>query len=120
MKKKKTTIADVFLDILSRSQDEGTKIMAERIKATIKAPEISELINICVINAMGYKSIIKESVVDIAIDGIIDFVHSEIDSSNLSKEERFKEKNSYKVFAKGLGSILKKRLIETKQLVLTK
>ena len=116
MKDQKITIADIFLEILSHSQDEGTKTMAELIKAIIKTPEISELVNICVINAMGYKSIIKESVVDTAVDGIIDFVHSEIDSSNLLEEEKSKEKNSYKVFAKELKNLLKKRLKETKQL----
>ena len=58
--------------------------MAERIKAAIKSPEILELVNICVINALGYKSKISSKTVDNAIDSIVSFVHSEIDSSNLS------------------------------------
>ena len=32
--------------------------MAERIKAAIKSPEILELVNICVINALEYKLIV--------------------------------------------------------------
>ena len=42
--------------------------MAERIKAAIKSPEILELVNICVINALGYKSKISSKTVDNAID----------------------------------------------------
>ena len=53
--------------------------MAERIKAAIKSPEILELVNICVINALGYKSKISSKTVDNAIDSIVSFVHSEID-----------------------------------------
>ena len=44
--------------------------MAERIKAAIKSPEILELVNICVINALGYKSKISSKTVDNAIDSI--------------------------------------------------
>ncbi len=33
MENKKITLADIFLDILSKSKDEGAKLMAERIKA---------------------------------------------------------------------------------------
>ena len=56
--------------------------MAERIKAAIKSPEILELVNICVINALGYKSKISSKTVDNAIDSIVSFVHSEILASN--------------------------------------
>ena len=87
--------------------------MAERIKAAIKSPEILELVNICVINALGYKSKISSKTVDNAIDSIVSFVHSEIDSSNLSE----KEKNSYKHFAKSLGKILKENLQVAQQLI---
>ena len=47
--------------------------MAERIKAAIKSPEILELVNICVINALGYKSKISSKTVDNAIDSIVSF-----------------------------------------------
>ena len=55
MENREITLADIFLDILSESQDKGAKLMAERIKAAIKSPEILELVNICVINALGYR-----------------------------------------------------------------
>ena len=80
--------------------------MAERIKAAIKSPEILELVNICVINALGYKSKISSKTVDNAID-----------SSNLSDNDKEKEKNSYKHFAKSLGKILKENLQVAQQLI---
>ena len=117
MKNRKITLADIFLDILSESNDEGTKLMAERIKAAIKSSEILDLVNICVINALGYKSKISSKTVDDAIDGIISFVHSEIDSSSLSDEHKDIEKNSYKHFAQSLGEILKKNFRASQQLI---
>lgn len=117
MENKEITMANIILNTLSLFHEEGMKIMVGRIQAAIKTPEISELVNICIINANGGKSIIKECAVDTAVDGIIDFVHSEIDSSNLSEYEKSKEKKSYKCFAKKLGNILKEKLKETKQLV---
>ena len=101
MENREITLADIFLDILSESQDKGAKLMAERIKAAIKSPEILELVNIC----------------DNAIDSIVIFVHSEIDSSNLSDNDKEKEKNSYKHFAKSLGKILKENLQVAQQLI---
>ena len=83
MENREITLADIFLDVLSKSQDKGAKLMAERIKAAIKSPEILELVNICVINALGFKSKISSKTVDDAIDGIISFVHAEIDSLSL-------------------------------------
>ena len=71
MENREITLADIFLDVLSKSQDKGAKLMAERIKAAIKSPEILELVNICVINALGFKSKISSKTVDDAIDGII-------------------------------------------------
>lgn len=38
MENREITLADIFLDILSESQDKGAKLMAERIKAAIKSP----------------------------------------------------------------------------------
>ena len=80
--------------------------MAERIKAAIKSPEILELVNICVINALGYKLKISSKTVDNAID-----------SSNLSDNDKEKEKNSYKHLAKSLGKILKENLQVAQQLI---
>lgn len=117
MNNREITLADIFLNILSESQDKGAKLMAEQIKAAIKSPEILELVNICVINALGYKSKIINKTVDDAIDGIISFVHSQIDSSSLSDEHKDIEKNSYKHFAQSLGEILKNNLQASQQLI---
>ena len=117
MENREITLANIFLDVLSKSQDKGAKLMAERIKAAIKSPEILELVNICVINALGYKSKISSKTVDNAIDSIVSFVHSEIDSSSLSDDHKDIEKNSYKHFAKSLGKILKENLRVAQQLI---
>ena len=117
MENRKITLADIFLDVLSKSDDKGTKLAAERIKAAIKSPEISELLNVCVVNALGYRTTIKSKTVDNAVDGIISFVHAEIDNSNLSDSERESEKESHKYFAKYLGDGLKDHLRATGQLL---
>ena len=90
MENREITLADIFLDVLSKSQDKGAKQMAERIKAAVKSPEILKLVNICVINALGFKSKISSKTVDDAIYGIISFVQAEIDSSSLSEDDKVK------------------------------
>lgn len=67
---KKITLADIFLDILAKSQDKNTKLMAERMKVAIKSPEISELVNVCVTNALGYKTKIKTKTVMMRLMGL--------------------------------------------------
>ena len=118
MENRKITLADIFLDVLSKSDDKGTKLAAERIKAAIKSPEISELLNVCVVNALGYRTTIKSKTVDNAVDGIISFVHAEIECSNLSDENKKREKESHKSISKTLGEILKAHLQATGQLLL--
>lgn len=117
METKGITLVDIFLDILSESQDKGAKLMTERTKAAIKSPEILELVNICITNTLGYRFKISSKTVDDAIDGIISFVHSEIDCSSLSEDQKGTEKNSYKHFAKSLGEILKENLQARQQLI---
>lgn len=93
MENRAITLADIFLDVLSKSDDKGTKLAAERIKAAIKTPDISELLNICVVNALGFKATIRSKIVDNAIDGIISFVHAEIECSNLSAENKERKRS---------------------------
>ena len=40
MENRKITLADIFLDVLSKSNDKETKLTAERIKTAIKSPDI--------------------------------------------------------------------------------
>lgn len=117
MEKRDITLADIFFEILAKSRDQRTKFMAKQIKAAIKTPVISELVNICVINILGFKYKIREKVVDDAVDGIINLVQSNIDCSNLSDKDKELEKELYKHFAKGLGEALKENLRETQQLI---
>ena len=114
---KKITLADIFLDILAKSQDKNTKLMAERIKVAIKSPEISELVNVCVTNALGYKTKIKTKTVNDALDGIITFVHSEIDESDMAESDKEKEKSSYQLFTKELGKVLIEYFRKNDQLI---
>ena len=117
MENRKITLADIFLDVLSKSDDKETKLAAERIKTAIKSPDIWELLNICVVNALGFRAKIKSKTVDHAVDGIISFVHAEIESSNLSTENKERGKNSQKVICKALGEALKDQLRATEQLL---
>ena len=117
MENRKITLADIFLDVLSKSNDKGTKLAAERIKTAIKSPDISELLNVCVVNALGFRAKIKSKTVDHAVDCIISFVNAEIDNSNISDCEKEREKESHKYFAKYLGDYLKDHLRATGQLL---
>ena len=57
------------------------------------------------------------NIVDNAIDGIISFVYAEIECSNLSAENKGKEKESQKFISKALGEALKDHLRATGQLL---
>lgn len=115
---RKITLADIFLDVLSKSEDRRTQVLAERIKAAIKLPEILELVNVCVVNAMGMKCSISNKTVNRAVDGIIAHVHSEIDMENISDEEKIRNKADYKSFAECLRSIILENLNNSGQLII--
>ena len=72
---------------------------------------------ICVVNALGLRAEIKSKTVDHAIDGIISFVHAEIECSNLSAENKEREKESQKFISKALGESLKDHLRAIGQLL---
>lgn len=44
MENRTITLADIFLDVLSKSDDKEMKLATERIKAAIKSPFISEFL----------------------------------------------------------------------------
>ena len=100
MENRKITLADIFLDVLSKSDDKETKLAAERIKTAIKSPDIWELLNICVVNALGFRAKIKSKTVYHAVDGIISFVHAEIESSNMSTEIKKGERTPKRLYTK--------------------
>ena len=110
------TLADIFLEILSQFQDEETKIMANRMKAAIKNRDISKLLNISIINALGQKSTIKPEQIDKAMDGIISLRHYEIDRQQLSDLDKELQKFLYRCFAVEMARILKSYFYATEQL----
>lgn len=109
-------LADIFLEILSQFQDEETKIMANRMKAAIKNRDISKLLNISIVNALGQKSTIKQEQIDKAIEGIISLRHSEIDKQQLFVLDKELQKFLYKCFATEMAKILKSHFSTTGQL----
>ncbi|MBO7201915.1 MAG: hypothetical protein J6V30_00040 [Paludibacteraceae bacterium] len=109
-------LADIFLEILSQFQDEETKIMANRMKAAIKNRDISKLLNISIVNALGQKSTIRQEQIDKAIEGIISLRHSEIDKQQLFDLDKELQKFLYKCFATEMAKILKSHFSTTGQL----
>lgn len=109
-------LADIFLEILSQFQDEETKIMANRMKAAIKNKDISKLLNISIVNALGQKSTIRQEQIDKAIEGIISLRHSEIDKQQLFDLDKELQKFLYKCFATEMAKILKSHFSTTGQL----
>lgn len=109
-------LADIFLEILSQFQDEETKIIANRMKAAIKNREISKLLNISIVNALGQKSTIRQEQIDKAIEGIISLRHSEIDKQQLFDLDKELQKFLYKCFATEMAKILKSHFSTTGQL----
>ncbi|MCH5239329.1 MAG: hypothetical protein J1F38_03825 [Muribaculaceae bacterium] len=114
---KRMNIADIFLDILTKSPDKGTQLMAERIKTAIKVPEILELLNIAVINEIGFKYTINRKTIDKAIDGIIEHINFDIDNCNLSKEDKKKEKEKAQLVIKLIKDKIIESLIRSNQLL---
>lgn len=109
-------LANIFLEILSQFQDEETKIMANRMKAAIKNRDISKLLNISIVNALGQKSTIRQEQINKAIEGIISLRHSEIDKQQLFDLDKEPQKFLYKCFATEMAKILKSHFSTTGQL----
>ena len=71
MENKNVTIVDLFIDILSKNKDTQSQNMVKCLKVFIRIPECAEFLNVIIINAMGYKSQIKSTTVDKAVECII-------------------------------------------------
>lgn len=91
---KQITLTDIFLEILSQNSDPDMQAVIAQIKITLKIPECAELFNIILINAMGYKSMIKKDTVDRAIDCVIDKNKLAIDRTNLNEAEKEQQKQN--------------------------
>lgn len=86
------------------------------MKAAIKNREISKLLNISIVNALGQKSTIRQEQIDKAIEGIISLRHSEIDKQQLFDLDKELQKFLYKCFATEMAKILKSHFSTTGQL----
>ena len=87
MKSRKITLSEIFLDILSKSDDKGTKLAAERIKAAIKSPEISELLNEMYVLSILWDlgPTIKSKTVDNAVETMISPIYAVSQARNSLK-----------------------------------
>ncbi len=82
MENKNLTIVDLFIDILSKNKDIQSQNMVKRLKVFICIPECAEFLNVIIINAMGYKSQIKSTTVDKAVECIIKQSNISVDEDN--------------------------------------
>lgn len=92
--KEQQTLADIFLEVLSKNSDSETQDIVRQIKIILKIPECAEFFNVVLINAMGYKSNISKDTVDRAIDCVIDKNKLEIDRTDLNKNEKEQQKQN--------------------------
>lgn len=88
MENKNVTIVDLFIDILSKNKDTQSQNMVKRLKVFIRIPECAEFLNVVIINAMGYKSQIKSTTVDKAVECIINQSNIRVDEDNSLDEHQ--------------------------------
>lgn len=118
MERKNVTIVDLFIEVLSKNKDTQSQNIVKYLKVLNHIPECAEFLNIIIINAMGYKSQIKSSIVDNAIKCIIERFHISVDEDySLDKHQKqlIKQKNERRL--RTCAEVTKNRLKETKQLI---
>ena len=103
MENKNVTIVDLFIDILSKNKDTQSQNMVKCLKVFIRIPECAEFLNVIIINAMGYKSQIKSTTVDKAVECII------------HQKQQIKKDNE--IILRMCADITKNKLKETEQLI---
>lgn len=81
-------LVDALLKILEDNNDNFGREFVQRVRVLIKIPECAELFNCVVINALGLRVNIKESIVDRGIDCLIDFYEHNIDNDNSLTEKQ--------------------------------
>lgn len=110
---KKITLADLFLKHLSNINSE----LANQIKMAINSPDIAELLSVAIADALGVKQMIKESVVDNAVDYMISYSHDGIDKSSLDDNEKEYLKKEVSLTFHIMTSNAKKSLMANNQLI---
>ena len=88
---KNATMGSVFVEMLTGSNDMNNRFMAPDIDEIVTDEHCSEMFDILIINALGYKCPICESTIDSAISFIISKCHKEIKSSNYDDYEKSSE-----------------------------
>ena len=81
-------LVDVLLKILEDNYDDFGREFVQRVRVLIKMPECAELFNCVVVNALGLRANIKESIVDRGIDCLIDFYEHDIDNEDSWTEKQ--------------------------------
>lgn len=110
MENKNVTIVDLFIDILSKNKDTQSQNMVKCLKVFIRIPECAEFLNVIIINAMGYKSQIKSTTVDKAVECIINQSNNRVDEDNSLDEH---QKQQIKKDNEIILSIYKQLLLNT-------
>ncbi|MBQ5992886.1 MAG: hypothetical protein IJL57_00935 [Bacteroidales bacterium] len=76
---KKYYLTEIFLDVLENNGDKLGQEFVRKVRTFIKSTDFAELFNFLVTNAVGGRIHIKRSVVDNAIDYIINNYEKEIE-----------------------------------------
>lgn len=92
--KRQYYLVDVLLKILEDKYDDFGREFVQRVRLLIKMPQCAELFNCVVVNALGLRVNINESIVDRGIDCLIDFYEHNIDKDNSLTE---KQRNQRKI-----------------------
>ena len=112
------TIVDLFIDILSKNKDTQSQNMVKCLKVFIRIPECAEFLNVIIINAMGYKSQIKSTTVDKAVECIINQSNNRVDEDNsLDEHQKQQIKKDNEIILRMCADITKNKLKETEQLI---
>lgn len=114
---KPITLTDIFLEVLSRNSDPDMRAAIAQIKITLKIPECAELFNIILINAIGYKSIIRKDIIDRAMDCAIDKNKLKIDRTDLNEIEKKQQKQNCEWICRLVQNGMLDRLKNTGQLI---
>lgn len=118
MENKNVTIVDLFIDVLSKNKDIQSQNMVKRLKVFIRIPECAEFLNVVIINVMGYKSQIKSTTVDKAVECIIEQFNIIVDEDNsLDAPQKQHLKKDNESILRMCADVTKDRLKETEQLI---
>ena len=106
---KNVTMGSVFIEMLTGSNNMTNRFMAPDIDDIITDEHCSEMFDIFVINALGYKCPICESTIDSAINFIIDKCHNEIELSSYNDTEKIEERKQCSEFYSQAAQSIKHR-----------